>query len=180
MFSWSQNNKNNKPFAGSEEDDAPAPPEPECRTDFRSDAGTLVQGWPSKGGIYVLSNCYAVELEFLGLDRFQPTPRSEDQAEEDAHCDQMRRLGAKWWSSRDDYIRHAMEIPSRDSLMLFVGWPSDGGVWVLKTTRRDALLVKGIGRIHNALNMTERCRVIEESGGTFYQNPKDCADLDLA
>ncbi|POS70712.1 hypothetical protein DHEL01_v210890 [Diaporthe helianthi] len=37
------------------------------------------------------------ELEFLGLDRFEPTPRSQDPADEDVFCAKMRRLGPRWY-----------------------------------------------------------------------------------
>ena len=33
--------------------------------------------------------------------------------------------------------------------------------------------------LFNAYTMDERCNIIEQLGGTFYANPKDCPDLDL-
>ncbi len=33
--------------------------------------------------------------------------------------------------------------------------------------------------LFNAYTMDERCSIIEQLGGTFYANPKDCPDLDL-
>jgi hypothetical protein len=175
MLSHGQNNNRSSSY----EDCVHPLPGPEFRTDFGSGSGTLVSGWPSKGGIYILQNCGGVELEFLDLDRFEVTPRSEDQAEENAHCDRMRKLGGTWWRYRDDFIRHAMNSPTRDDLVFFAGWPLQGGVWVLKTTWLDAAKM-GAGRIRNAFNMAERCREIERLGGTFYQDPKNCPDLDLA
>lgn len=43
-------------------------------------------------------------------------------------------------------------------------------------SKRDAL-EKEAGVLFNAYNMEERCRVIEQLGGTFYADPKDCVEL---
>ena len=60
-----------------------------------------------------------------------------------------------------------------------MGWTDNGGgTWILSTTRKEAIR-KGIGRVKNAFNMEERCRVIESLGGVFYADANDCADLDL-
>jgi hypothetical protein len=42
-----------------------------------------VYGWPSVGGIIVNELIHCVELEWLGIDRFTPTPRSSNATEED-------------------------------------------------------------------------------------------------
>jgi hypothetical protein len=34
-----------------------------------------VYGWPAKGGLYVLEDCVGLELDFLGLDRFEDKMR---------------------------------------------------------------------------------------------------------
>lgn len=67
---------------------------------------------------------------------------------------------------------------NRANWVKFYGWPADGVVLVLKMASMDAW-EKGLGRIHNAFTMEERCREIEKLGGVFYANPKDCPDLDL-
>jgi hypothetical protein len=71
--------------------------EPEGRfwVAYGSGPGVNVFGYPSKGGVYVLRNCFGVELDFLGLDRFNDTERPSKldpdwQAKEDAHCDQSQ------------------------------------------------------------------------------------------
>lgn len=58
---------------------------------FGSGPGVSVVGYPSKGGFYMLDDCFGIELDFLGLDRFNATkrpPKSDPdwQAKEDAHC----------------------------------------------------------------------------------------------
>lgn len=35
----------------------------------------MVKGFPSTGGVYILPSCSGTELDFLGLDRFETTPR---------------------------------------------------------------------------------------------------------
>lgn len=44
------------------------------RVRFGAGPGGLVQGWPSKGGVYILDNCFGLELDFLKLDRFHSSP----------------------------------------------------------------------------------------------------------
>ncbi|KAL6804823.1 hypothetical protein GGI42DRAFT_323007 [Trichoderma sp. SZMC 28013] len=59
-----------------------------------------------------------------------------------------------------------------------VGWPAGGGVWVLNITENEAI-TRGVGIIYNASDMEHRCRLIEQLGGVFFENPKDWLDLDL-
>ena len=78
-----------------EEDCAVPLPSSRFRVEFSSGTSVMVLGWPSKGGIYVLSSCLGVELDFLELDRFHNTERpSESDADskfdEEAHCDRSK------------------------------------------------------------------------------------------
>ncbi|KAI6081935.1 hypothetical protein F4821DRAFT_248215 [Hypoxylon rubiginosum] len=151
---------------------------PSFRTQFGVRSGAAVRGYPSRGGIYVL-HCNPVELDFLQLDRFHIAMRAMDQKEEDRHCFNMRKLGATWWESEEAYARRAMEWYDRTKEpVTYVGWPSSGGVWVLRTTQGDAS-ERGVGRINNAFNMEERWRIIRDMGGIFYENPRDGLDLDV-
>ncbi|KAK7416328.1 hypothetical protein QQX98_005273 [Neonectria punicea] len=138
------------------------------RTSFDNTIGTSITGHPSKGGTYSLSGCSAVDLAFLGVDRFSPAQRSADAAEEDAFCARMRQLGARW--SGD---------PRPERPVLYVGWPAGGGVWAVRRSYVSGSPSKGLGRIANAVTMAERCWVIEMLGGTFYADPRECRDLDL-
>lgn len=150
------------------------------RVCFGMTSGAFVKGFPSKGGVYVLS-CSAIELDFLGLDRFEIALPSADPAEEDAFCIKMRLLGAVWWPSIEK------SKPSwRDKLMglgpvekqRFIGVTLQGGVWVLETDMLDSSN-RQLGRIGNARDMEEKCRAIERFGGTFYTDPNDCPHLDF-
>jgi hypothetical protein len=51
---------------------------PKIRSRFGRKSGTFVQEWPSTGGILIADDCSAVELEFLGLERFRETQSSGD------------------------------------------------------------------------------------------------------
>ena len=162
------------------DDEGPAvTPPPRWRVDFSSGTSTLIRGWPSKGGLYVLNAYSGVELDFLHLDRFIATRSSANQDEEDAHCDNMRKLGATWWESEYDFeMKRVFEGSTSSERVLVVGWPSGGGVWVFNATRSHAMR-RGIGKLANAYNMEERCRVIKDLRGAFYANPGNCPDLSL-
>ncbi|ETS03816.1 hypothetical protein M419DRAFT_57789, partial [Trichoderma reesei RUT C-30] len=154
------------------------------RAEFALGPGGFVRGWPSKGGLYVLDRVFGVELEYLGLDRFNNTPRpsiSDPDAsaeEEEMHCNKMRQLGAIWHKSEAHYRNYKIAPELYDMDIKYAGWPAGGGVWMLLTSETYARL-KGTAIIHNALNMEERCKAIEKLGGRFYENPRDCPFLDL-
>ncbi|EHK20980.1 uncharacterized protein TRIVIDRAFT_69992 [Trichoderma virens Gv29-8] len=156
------------------------------RARFGRGPGVSVLGWPSKGGVYVLEQCFAVELDFLQLDRFQDTPPSsltgfDADIEEEAHCNRMRQLGATWWRSEFHWKMGLITesvYPNLDITFIKIGWPAGGGVWVLNITDDEAFH-RGAGIIYNAYDMEERCRMIKQLGGVFYENPKDWLDLDL-
>lgn len=149
------------------------------RCDFGSRVGGVVHGWPAKGGFYA-HLCSVAVLEFLGLDRFKPSNKSDDPEKEEAHCAKMRQLGAKWFRNPDHQLRAGEKLRNGepDAPLLFVGWPAGGGVWVIHTTLSQSAR-KGLGRIGNAFTMEERCKIIDQLGGTFYTDPKDCPHLDL-
>ncbi|KAI4246903.1 MAG: hypothetical protein LQ352_006270 [Teloschistes flavicans] len=147
------------------------------RTQFGG-GSTIVRGFPSAGGIYLLQNADPVELEFLSLDRFHETSRSNDAVEEDAFCQRMRAMGARWFDSEEE----ADEGPPLEyrngkrvgRTQLWLGWSANGGVWVLEIDEYEGAR-KGIGgRIRNAKNMEERCKFIEMLGGAFFSDRKHC------
>lgn len=87
-------------------------------------------------------------------------------------------LGQWSWKSEDALFEGSLKDPQPFDQLFIVGWPVRGGVWVLKTTCRDAS--RRISRIKNAFDMEKRCCAIEQLGGVFYANPKDYPHLDLA
>lgn len=70
--------------------------EERTRVSFGAGPGALVKGWPAKGGIYLLDDCFGIDLDFLKLDRFQETLQPSQSgpdaaAEEEAHCNRSIR-----------------------------------------------------------------------------------------
>lgn len=92
----------------------------------------------------------------------------------------MRRLGPTWWESEKAWVLSQISVTpeERANDYIQVGWSSDGGVWVWKTTKMD-MNDGGGAQLQNARTMQERCMMIEKLGGTFYADPKDCPFLDL-
>lgn len=90
----------------------------------------------------------------------------------------VRQLGARWWKSEEEYILAELDYSKCTDSFIRVGWPAEGGVWVLKTTRGEADK-KGAAIIHNAYNMEERCKIIKQLEGQFYDDPRKCPYLDL-
>lgn len=72
-------------------------PLPEYRLSTGSDPGSILTGWPSKGGIYRLSNVHIVQRQFLGFDRrVADLLRPEVSADvEDAFCNQRKQCVLK-------------------------------------------------------------------------------------
>lgn len=150
------------------------------RVSFDPRFGAVVRGWPSQGGFYTLFPCFAVELDFLGLDHFQTVKRSQNSTDEEALCKKLRQLGAEWWQSEQHSIEYELtHYTKATDPRLFFGWPAKGGVWVLKTTYRRSFEL-GTGKIHVATDMEKRCEVLETLGAVYYENPEDCPDLDLS
>lgn len=64
-------------------------------------------------------------------------------------------------------------------MLVMPAWPQNGtDVWVLKTPMGLGY-EKGLARVWNALDMDERCEVVKSMGGTFYEDPAQCPDLEL-
>ena len=134
--------------------------------------GCAVFAWPSAGGVLIKEPANAVDLDYLGLNRFQSSFKSTDPIEEDLFCEKLQRLGAKWWRSEDDYVEVLLGLRERNPAELAevtFGWPSTGGMWFLRF-EHEQQLPHDFGKINMAMNMDERCRVIEAYGGTFYPN----------
>ena len=139
----------------------------------------MIYTWLSSGGVLIKEPVDIVDFEFLGLDRLKPSTRSSIMQDEDAFCQRLRKLGAKWWDSEEDYFKVLLrerDQTSEEAAELIFGWPSSGDVWLLRASS-DRALPKDLGRLHMALDMEERCHIIEEDGGLFYQDPNDVLEL---
>ncbi|KAH8879533.1 hypothetical protein GQ53DRAFT_589654, partial [Thozetella sp. PMI_491] len=125
-----------------------------------------------------------VELAALGVDRFKDTGRAATQADEDAFCAQLRAYGASFWELPPQWPKHvnwctplyACVDPTK-MVSLEVGFPANGGVWMLNTSQGwEGLPPKRFG-LRNALTMDERCRVIEDLGGHFCEDIGACPQM---
>ena len=118
-----------------------------------------------------------VELKQLGLNPLNPPKlRFSDAAKEDSFCQELRKIGAKWWPSerrfRDVWSGDWDEVqPTEEELKLvWFGWPADGGLLVLECENSES--PEDIGRLRMATNMEERCKILTEAFmARFYQDP---------
>lgn len=94
-----------------------SPFDPSRRTVF-TDNSVAIYAWPSRGGVIILEEATHVDFEFLGLsttdpplkrvfdhgpgDEYDVDPAVREE-EEDALCQRLLLLGAKWWDSEPRY-----------------------------------------------------------------------------
>lgn len=137
--------------------------------------------WPSAGGLIVATGVHPVELEYIGVDKFQVNEMSMNRTEEDEFCMKLRKIGGKWWRDYYDYdwaTGYKMRnLSVEERQVLFLGWPEEGGVWMMRYENPAKVRNRGwhIGIINNALTMEERCKEIKIAGGVYFVNPEDCA-----
>ena len=139
-------------------------------------------GWPSGGGLLV-KTVDNVELKFLGLDRDSRNSPSLDPTDEDAFCLRLRKLGAQFFASENDYQRASVPDLGYDTISgdratcfaaeLQVGWPVQGGVWVLEVANKQ-LQPKDLFELHAAQDMEERCTILKGLGAAFISDPQEC------
>ena len=143
--------------------------------------GCTIRGYPSSGGI-IIGSATAAELEWLGLSRSQNSARSPDQAAEDEFCYQILRLGARWWKieafheRRESQISGGYPYPDHFPPMLHVGYPSSGGVFILKQLSGEWLL-DGYAPVEMAFTMDERCNALAAVGAKFYSDVEECEEI---
>ncbi|KAK2740036.1 hypothetical protein CKAH01_07205 [Colletotrichum kahawae] len=174
------------------------PPTPPKRSNFYSGTGYLVVR-PSTGGI-VVSHPSAVDLVYLNLPRTHDTEASTAEVE-DALATRMLRLGALWWPSWATYAGHRKRLHDEEVMYDFhhppdthVGYPSTGGVWVVRFSADvpSVVVVDAYGRsdetrrtfpvtpegwyrrMEMVLSMDEKCEVIRDFGGVFFESAEEC------
>ena len=96
--------------------------------------------YPSSGGAWIAS-LTAVELSYLGIDRFNTSYRFPDQTAENAFCNTLRLFGGRWvnpswinyWTYSDCRRMEILDYTRTDfTISRYVGFPSRGGVYVLE------------------------------------------------
>jgi hypothetical protein len=150
----------------------------------------------------VLDHADLTDFDFLGLNTLGlPEKRLTIQFEEDAFCQRLLRLGAKWWPSerRRDFVEkvagfneivlqypHRPDEPpptTRELVWLRVGWPSNGGLWVSEfevdidvDEEYDNVIPDNVSWLKLARNIDERCQLLRDHfKGKFY---KDIGEYD--
>lgn len=167
------------------------------RTSFE-ESQVLIYAWPSRGGLIILNNADAVDSDFLGLNPLDPpSERLEDQKEEDAFCQRLLLLGAKWWDSKARYtiivaigegakhagngafvIKEQPGVTMREKRFVKVAWPWTGGLWVAEfdtvfagVDEENNILPEAPSRLLMARTMDERSQTLRDHfEATFYKS----------
>ncbi len=135
--------------------------------------------YPSSGGIW-MSDLGPVELQYLGINRFNTTLRSPYQVEEDIFCRELRKFGGAWYNPKSGkellvggYCHELDEFKPVYSVMRAVGFDGGrgGGVWVLGVEQGTGRFPAGMLAVRNALTMEERCMALRNLGAVY------CADV---
>jgi len=85
----------------------------------------------------------------------------------------MRRVGATWWASEQEWVDVELGVRERTEVegkVLVFGWLSDGvGVWALPFgSERE--VPRDFGRVGLAVSMDERVRVMREYGAVYDED----------
>lgn len=117
---------------------------------------------------------------YLDLSRPQACERSTDPNKEDRFCDSLRRIDAKWWISKHDWIMAtlgARDLTEEESKVVVYGWPVEGsGVWVLRyESERD--VPDDFGKLRLALTMEERIARMQEYGAELLEDASQVPEL---
>lgn len=144
--------------------------------------------YPSSGGIWI-SELDALELQYLGIDRFSSTERPDiPQEEEDAFCHKLRIFGGGWYNpdheGRDlDVGGECHTLDEFDPIISIVrkaGVPSDeseGGVWILDVNKDTGVFPDGFIAIRNALSMDERVQALMKLGAVYCADIEECGQF---
>ncbi|KAF2417241.1 hypothetical protein EJ08DRAFT_643613 [Tothia fuscella] len=177
------------------------PYDPKIRTRF-GDTGVSLFAWRARGGVIVLDDAEAMDFRCLGFEPLNPpNTRFEDQAKEDAFCQRLLLLGAKWW---DNQARHSSvteleraatgrgyseiwteedepAITMSEKRWIKVAWPSTGGLWVAEfdtswatIDEMDNLAPEDVARLRLAQTMDERACILQNHfQAKFYKDVVD-------
>ncbi|KAF1845475.1 uncharacterized protein K460DRAFT_109736 [Cucurbitaria berberidis CBS 394.84] len=143
-----------------------------------------IYGWPSRGGLITLEDASPADLDFLDLDRRNPGMlRHERREEEDAFCQKLLLLGAKWWDSNARYsllnspdvniveLDESYEpLPTmRERHWISVAWPTTGGLVVSEfgtnmwgVEIEVEVVPSDVARLRLCVSMDEKAHVLKE------------------
>ncbi|KAI8936967.1 hypothetical protein NX059_006195 [Plenodomus lindquistii] len=164
----------------------PDPPRPRTISSGTGCATTFA--YPTCGGL-IHKYFTEVELQYLGLPLTEPTHCDQDPVAEDAFALRLLSLGARWWRSREYKERwYWKDIPLGFHFPpdLQVGYPSSGGVLVLKLHAGNSTRLEGFdpparpadgGRVTFAETMDKRCELLKRYGAQAYDDLSQCDDV---
>jgi hypothetical protein len=140
--------------------------------------------YPSSGGIWI-ADLGPVELQYLGINRFDSTERSSNKAEEDHFCHELRKFGGSWYNPKSpDDLWVGGECSDLDefepvfSINRRVAFPEQGGVWVLGRDENTGNFPLGMAGVRNSLTMEERSMALERLGAVYCDDVAECHLVD--
>ncbi|KAL4811262.1 hypothetical protein BDV18DRAFT_128993, partial [Aspergillus unguis] len=140
--------------------------------------------YPSSGGIW-MAELGPIELQHLGIARFQSTERSTAQADEDAFCNQLRKFGGSWYNpaSGEDLWSGGQCLDLNELMEVFsisrkIGFTESGGVWALQKNKETGRYPPDFVQVRNALTMEERCLALERLGAVYCDDVSQCSLFD--
>ncbi|RFU29501.1 hypothetical protein B7463_g6840, partial [Scytalidium lignicola] len=127
--------------------------------------------------LILLGGLALANLDALGFDPLDPPPtRIANQEKEDAFCENLRKVGGKWWQSERRFLDVLVKDwddtePTDEELRnVWFGWPKEGGLLVLQFEQDEK--PDDIGRLRMAVTMEERCKIMKERFvAEFYEDP---------
>lgn len=78
--------------------------------------------------------------------------------------------------TKDELNDFANKLPpiTRSTIPTLMGWPASGGVWILNPTQAQ---LDQVNQLPIMTDMEEYCRALEQIGATFYNDPKQCKEV---
>lgn len=166
-------------------------PEPTIRSSLVKH-GARVACWPSSGGVWI-KQADIVDMEFLGLDRFQDTPRQFNQTAEDVFCTKLKMSGADWWElppafdgkrghlGSEKFACETLETCFTPDVKnpFLLAWPETSTTTCyISTTQAEEVGGELLGGYRNAMDMEERCDVIMSLGGKMCYCKAQCPEIE--
>lgn len=155
-----------------------------------NDWRTRLRGDHYTNSAYIFHNGQVI-LQPSAANSPSQEPQEDLEALERYHCLRMRRCGAVGARSEVDIM---FEETGMDRwLEHLFGWPTKGGVWILRSYSTEDLeensgctpmmeemnsrLLSASEAIKQQTDINELCSILKEAGGQFYSNIEDCLEV---
>jgi hypothetical protein len=167
----------------------PISPEPKVRSSVVKH-GARVSCWPQAGGIWI-KNADLVDLNFLGISRMDDTPRQFNQTAENEFCEQLRAIGAEWWTlpppfyerehlGREQFACDTLETCFKPDVQFhhLIAWAeTEQAACYIPMAHVEHKGQSALNWFHNSMDMDERCGAIMRLGGKWCRCKDECPDL---